>query len=64
MNLFHGTPIAVVILVLKNKRNGNSDNILFIDASKYFSVEGTMNVITEDDIEDAAADGFEWVDIT
>ena len=37
-------------MVLKKKRNGNKDNILFIDASKYFSSEKTMNVITETDI--------------
>lgn len=35
-NLFHGTGIPVCVLVLKSKRNGNSGNILFIDASKEF----------------------------
>ena len=35
-NLFHGTMIPVVVLVLKSKRNGNSGNILFIDASEGF----------------------------
>ncbi len=35
-DLFHGTSIPVVVLVLKSKRNGNSDNILFIDASRDF----------------------------
>ena len=31
-NLFHGTGIPVCVLVLKSKRNGNSGNILFVDA--------------------------------
>ena len=35
-NLFHGTSIPVCLLVLKSKRNGNSGNVLFIDASKEF----------------------------
>lgn len=37
-NLFFGTGIPVCVLVLKRERNGNSDNILFIDASKDFEV--------------------------
>lgn len=49
--MFHGAKLPVVVMVLKKKRNGNSDNILFIDASKYFSPEKTMNVITDEDIE-------------
>ena len=48
--MFHGAKLPVVVMVLKKKRNGNKDNILFIDASKYFSSEKTMNVITETDI--------------
>lgn len=48
--MFHGAKLPVVVMVLKKKRNGNKDNILFIDASKYFSSEKTMNIITEDDI--------------
>ncbi|MCR4553978.1 MAG: type I restriction-modification system subunit M [Succinivibrionaceae bacterium] len=47
--MFHGAKLPVSVVVLKKKRNGNKDNILFIDASKYFSIEGTMNVITEED---------------
>ena len=35
-NLFHGTGIPVIVMVLKSNRNGNKDNILFIDASKEF----------------------------
>ena len=48
--MFHGAKLPVIVMVLKKKRNGNSGNIMFIDASKYFTKEGTMNVITDDDI--------------
>lgn len=47
--MFHGAKLPVCVMVLKKKRNGNADNILFIDASKYFSIEGQMNVITDED---------------
>lgn len=49
--MFHGAKLPVVVMVLKKKRNGNADNILFIDASNYFTPEKTMNVITDDDID-------------
>ena len=49
--MFHGAKLPVIVMVLKKKRNGNSDNILFIDASKYFTPEKTMNVITDKDID-------------
>ena len=49
--MFHGAKLPVVVMVLKKKRNGNSDNILFIDASKYFSQDKTMNIITDEDID-------------
>ena len=49
-NLFHGTSIPVVILVLKSKRNGNSDNILFIDASKDFKSGRDNNELTDEHI--------------
>lgn len=49
-NLFYGTAIPVAIIVCKKNRNGNSNNILFIDASKC-SVSGkNQNVLTEDHI--------------
>ena len=48
---FHGTGIAVCCLVFKKQRNGDSDNICFIDASKYFSSEGKMNYLTEEDMD-------------
>ena len=50
--VFHGTPIATVFLVLKKKRNGDSGNILFIDASKKFRKEGNHNVIPDEDIDE------------
>lgn len=49
--MFHGAKLPVCVMVLKKKRNGNSNNILYIDASKYFSIEGQMNIITDEDIE-------------
>lgn len=49
--MFHGAKLPVIVMVLKKKRNGNSNDILFIDASKYFITEKTMNVITDDDIQ-------------
>ena len=49
-NLFHGAAIPVVVLVLKSKRNGNSDNILFIDASKEFQSGRDQNELTDANI--------------
>ncbi len=49
--MFHGAKLPVCVVVLKKKRNGNSNNILFIDASAYFTPEKTMNVITDEDID-------------
>jgi len=47
--MFHGAKLPVCVMVLKKKRNGNADNVLFIDASKFFSIEGQMNIITDED---------------
>lgn len=49
-NLFHGTSIPVCILILKSKRNGNSDNILFIDASNEFVKGKTQNELSDEHI--------------
>lgn len=46
-NLFHGTSIPVVVLVLKSKRNGNGDNIIFIDASGEFEQGTNQNELTD-----------------
>lgn len=35
-NLFHGTSIPVACLVFKKNRNGDSKNVMFIDASNDF----------------------------
>lgn len=50
-NLFHGTGIPVCVLVLKSKRNGNSGNILFIDASKEFKAGKNQNVLEQEHID-------------
>ncbi len=49
--MFHGAKLPVCVVVLKKKRNGNSNNILFIDASKYYEIEKTMNIISDKDID-------------
>ena len=49
-NLFHGTNIPVVILVLKSKRNGNSGNILFIDASNEYKPGKVQNELSDENI--------------
>ncbi len=50
-NLFHGTGIPVALLVFKKKRNGNSDNILFIDASKEFVKGKDQNELSDEHID-------------
>lgn len=49
-NLFHGASIPVVVLVLKSKRNGNSGNILFVDASKEYKPGKVQNELTDENI--------------
>lgn len=61
-NLFHGTSIAVCVLVLKSKRNGNGDDILFIDASKEFR-PGRKNVLEDEHIEKIMSVYRERVDV-
>jgi len=50
-NCFQGTSIPVCCLVLKKERNGNSNNICFIDASKEFEKGKPQNYITDEHIE-------------
>jgi len=50
-NLFHGTSIPVCCLVLKKNRNGNSGNVLFIDASKDFERGKNMNILKDEHID-------------
>ncbi|MCR5786400.1 MAG: type I restriction-modification system subunit M [Acholeplasmatales bacterium] len=49
--MFHGAKLPVVVVVLKKNRGLNENNILFIDSSKYFKPEKTMNIITDEDID-------------
>ena len=49
--MFTTTGIAVACLVFKKQRNGNSDNICFIDASKDFETEGKINILTDEIID-------------
>lgn len=62
-NLFHGTSIPVCVLVLKSKRNGNSDNILFIDASKEFKPGKNQNTLEDEHIEKIVKAYTDRVDI-
>lgn len=50
-NLFHGTGIPVCVIVLKSKRNGNSGNIIFIDASKDYTPAKNMNIMEDEHIQ-------------
>ena len=50
-NLFHGTGIPVAVLILKANRQEENDNILFVDASKYFKAGKNMNILQEEDID-------------
>lgn len=50
-NLFYGTSIPVTIIVCKKNRNGNRDNILFIDASKEYKSGKRQNVLEEEHIQ-------------
>lgn len=50
-NMFHGTSIPVCVIVLKKKRNGDSGNVLFIDASKEYKTGKNMNELTEEHID-------------
>lgn len=47
--MFHGTTIPVCVLVLK--KNRNTDDICFIDASRYYTSGVNQNIITEEDID-------------
>lgn len=50
-NLFFGTGIPVCVLVLKKDRGDNTDNILFIDASKDYEAGKNQNILRECDID-------------
>ena len=46
-----GAGIPVCVLVLKSKRNGNSGNILFVDASKEFKSGKNQNILEQEHID-------------
>lgn len=50
-NLFFGTGIPVCVLVLRKNRGSNTDNILFIDASKDYEAGKNQNILRECDID-------------
>ena len=50
-NCFHGTSIPVCCIVLRKNRNGNSGNIWFCDASKYYTAGKNMNELSDEDID-------------
>ena len=50
-NLFFGTGIPVCVLVLRKDRGSNTDNILFIDASKNFEAGKNQNILRGQDID-------------
>lgn len=49
--LFMTTQIPVVLLIFKKNRNGDADNIYFIDASKGFKPNKTTNTLEEEHIQ-------------
>lgn len=50
-NCFQGTGIPVCCIVLKKERNGNSNNICFIDASHDYVDAKTQNYLSDEHIE-------------
>ena len=62
-NLFHGTSIPVCLLILKSNRNGNSGNILFIDASKDFVKGKAQNSLSDANIDKIVSAYKEWKDV-
>ena len=53
-NIFYGTGIPTIIMVLRKVRNANDHSVLFIDASKGFVKDGTRNRLRECDIKKIA----------
>lgn len=49
--MFHGAKLPVCVVILKKQRGENKDNILFIDASKYYTQGKETNYITDEDID-------------
>lgn len=50
-NIFYGTNIPTIIMVLcQKRRQGESDDVLFVDASNCFVKQGTKNMLRTSDI--------------
>jgi type I restriction enzyme M protein len=50
-NIFYGTSIPTVVLILKKNREKNGRDVLFIDASKDFEKQKNQNNLRNEDIE-------------
>ena len=50
-NIFYGTSIPTVVLILKKGREGNGRDVLFIDASKDYEKQKNQNNLRPEDIE-------------
>ena len=48
--MFYGTGIAVDLVILRRNRNGDADNVLFMDASKLATKEGKFNLLSDEAI--------------
>ena len=62
-NLFFGTGIPVCVLVLRKNRESNTNNILFIDASKEFEAGKNQNILRETDIDRIVGTYVDRVDV-
>lgn len=62
-NLFFGTGIPVCVLVLRKNRGSNTDNILFIDASKEFEAGKNQNILRECDIDKIVSTYEQRIDV-
>ena len=62
-NLFFGTGIPVCVLVLKKDRGSNTENILFIDASKDYEAGKNQNILRESDIDKIVSTYEKRVDV-
>ena len=49
-NIFYGTSIPTVVLILKKERNGNGRDVLFIDASNDYEKQKNQNNLRNEDI--------------
>ena len=62
-NLFHGASIPVIVMVLKSNRNENTNNILFIDASRDFNKGKNQNELSSEYIQKIVKTYIDRVDV-